>query len=177
MSLKSWKFFENHENRWIFLYYLGKMVRAGAGIFDKLEHEPHKNGPAPQHCIHILSLWQIWINKFHKPVHEQKTPKKKAYHIRMRELQPRRGLRQGSDPDPKLFVKTDLTCRKVWFQLHIYELIFSWESEELRTKALTSGLFLSRQKSRTKMPSICLWDEEMGKKFQHAFFASANQKA
>jgi hypothetical protein len=29
---------------------MGKMVRAGAGIFDKLEPEPHKNGPAPQHC-------------------------------------------------------------------------------------------------------------------------------
>jgi hypothetical protein len=23
---------------------------AGAGIFDKVEPEPHKNGPAPQHC-------------------------------------------------------------------------------------------------------------------------------
>jgi hypothetical protein len=31
----------------------GKMVRAGAEIFDKLEPEPHKNGPAPQHwfCV------------------------------------------------------------------------------------------------------------------------------
>jgi hypothetical protein len=32
-----------------------KMVRAGAGIFDKQEPEPeperHKNGPAPQHCL------------------------------------------------------------------------------------------------------------------------------
>jgi hypothetical protein len=28
---------------------LGKIVRAGAGIFDKLEPEPHKNGPATQH--------------------------------------------------------------------------------------------------------------------------------
>jgi hypothetical protein len=27
--------------------YMGKMVRAGAGIFVKLE--PDKNGPAPQH--------------------------------------------------------------------------------------------------------------------------------
>jgi hypothetical protein len=26
-------------------------ARAGAGIFDKLEPEPHKNGPAPQQCI------------------------------------------------------------------------------------------------------------------------------
>jgi hypothetical protein len=35
----------------IFLKYIEKMVRAGAGagaeIFDKLEPEPHKNGPAP----------------------------------------------------------------------------------------------------------------------------------
>jgi hypothetical protein len=30
-----------------FLNYMGKMVRAGAGIFDKLE--PDKNGPVPQH--------------------------------------------------------------------------------------------------------------------------------
>jgi hypothetical protein len=27
------------------------MVRAGAGIFDKQEPEPHNNGPAPQRCI------------------------------------------------------------------------------------------------------------------------------
>jgi hypothetical protein len=34
-----------------FRKYLGKMVGAGAEIFDKLEPEPepHKNGPAPQH--------------------------------------------------------------------------------------------------------------------------------
>jgi hypothetical protein len=46
------KIFRNNENRWIFLSYMGKVVRAeaGAGIFDKLEPEPHKNGPAPQHC-------------------------------------------------------------------------------------------------------------------------------
>jgi hypothetical protein len=35
---------------------MGKMVRAGAGIFDKLEPkpelEPDKNGPAPQHCCY-----------------------------------------------------------------------------------------------------------------------------
>jgi hypothetical protein len=31
-----------------FRKYMGKM--AGAEIFDKLEPEPHKNGPAPQHC-------------------------------------------------------------------------------------------------------------------------------
>jgi hypothetical protein len=31
---------------------MGKMVcaGAGAGIFDKPELEPHKNGPAPQYC-------------------------------------------------------------------------------------------------------------------------------
>jgi hypothetical protein len=28
---------------------MGKIVRAGAGIFVKLEPETHKNGPAPQH--------------------------------------------------------------------------------------------------------------------------------
>jgi hypothetical protein len=37
-----------------FRKYMGKMVGAGAGaeIFDKLEPElePHKNGPALQHC-------------------------------------------------------------------------------------------------------------------------------
>jgi hypothetical protein len=27
------------------------MVGAGAEIFDKLEPEPHKNGPAPQHWV------------------------------------------------------------------------------------------------------------------------------
>jgi hypothetical protein len=30
--------------------YIGKMVRAGAGIVDKPEPERHKKGPAPQHC-------------------------------------------------------------------------------------------------------------------------------
>jgi hypothetical protein len=30
------------------------MVGAGAEIFDKLEPEPHKNGPAPQH-------WFTWL--------------------------------------------------------------------------------------------------------------------
>jgi hypothetical protein len=34
-----------------FRKYMGKMVGAGAEIFDKLEPEPHKNGPAPQHCL------------------------------------------------------------------------------------------------------------------------------
>jgi hypothetical protein len=49
------KIFGNHENRWIFPNYMGKIVRAGAGegIFDKLEPEPElepdKNAPAPQH--------------------------------------------------------------------------------------------------------------------------------
>jgi hypothetical protein len=43
----------------IFLNYtgtgMGKMVGAGAGaeIFDKLEPEPHKIGPAPQHCCYL----------------------------------------------------------------------------------------------------------------------------
>jgi hypothetical protein len=36
-----------------FLQYTGKMIgaeaRSGAEIFDKLEPEPHKNGPALQH--------------------------------------------------------------------------------------------------------------------------------
>jgi hypothetical protein len=34
-----------------FRKYMGKIVGAGAEIFDKLEPEPepHKNGPAPQH--------------------------------------------------------------------------------------------------------------------------------
>jgi hypothetical protein len=47
------KIFLNHENRLIFLNYMKKMVRAGAGILDKLEPdpelEPDTNGPAPQH--------------------------------------------------------------------------------------------------------------------------------
>jgi hypothetical protein len=30
--------------------YVGKIVVDGAEIFDKLEPEPHKNRPAPQHC-------------------------------------------------------------------------------------------------------------------------------
>jgi hypothetical protein len=32
---------------------MGKIVRAGAGagIFDKPDLEPDKNGPAPQHCF------------------------------------------------------------------------------------------------------------------------------
>jgi hypothetical protein len=33
-----------------------KMVRAGAGIFDKQEPEPHKNGPAPQHCKKVCLI-------------------------------------------------------------------------------------------------------------------------
>jgi hypothetical protein len=35
----------------MFLNYMGKMVRAGVGIFDKLEPEPHKNELSPQHCF------------------------------------------------------------------------------------------------------------------------------
>jgi hypothetical protein len=42
-----------------FRKYMGKMVGAGAEIFDKLEPEPHKNGPAPQHCLN-LQYWQFW---------------------------------------------------------------------------------------------------------------------
>jgi hypothetical protein len=37
---------------------MGKMV--GAEIFDKLEPEPHKNGPAPQHCT-ILKYFKPHI--------------------------------------------------------------------------------------------------------------------
>jgi hypothetical protein len=37
-----------------FLKYMGKIFGAGAEagtlIFDKLQPEPHKNRPAPQHC-------------------------------------------------------------------------------------------------------------------------------
>jgi hypothetical protein len=47
---KKLKFVETMTIVGIFLNYMGKIVRAGAGIFDKLEPEPHKNGPAPQHC-------------------------------------------------------------------------------------------------------------------------------
>jgi hypothetical protein len=38
-----------------------KIVRAGAGIFDKQEPEPHKNGPAPQHCskLKVHHRWMI----------------------------------------------------------------------------------------------------------------------
>jgi hypothetical protein len=38
-----------------FRKYMGKMVGAGAEIFDKLEPKPHKNGPAPQHWFLHLS--------------------------------------------------------------------------------------------------------------------------
>jgi hypothetical protein len=36
---------------------MGKMAQAGAGagIFDKLEPEPHKNGPAPQHWYQLCT--------------------------------------------------------------------------------------------------------------------------
>jgi hypothetical protein len=42
---KTGKFCENMK----IVNFMWKMVRAGAGIFDKQEPEPHKNGPAPQH--------------------------------------------------------------------------------------------------------------------------------
>jgi hypothetical protein len=44
-----------------------KMVRAGAGIFDKQELEPQKNGPAPQRCYHkdpwniLHCYWYLYI--------------------------------------------------------------------------------------------------------------------
>jgi hypothetical protein len=38
---------------------MGKMVGAGAEIFDKLEPEPHKNGPAPQHWFGDLDSIRI----------------------------------------------------------------------------------------------------------------------
>jgi hypothetical protein len=49
MFLKSMTSFE------FFLKFMGKMFGAGAvagaEIFYKLKPEPHKNEPAPQHCI------------------------------------------------------------------------------------------------------------------------------
>jgi hypothetical protein len=45
--LKPSNFFE------FFLKYIGKMVGAGAEIFVKLEPEPHKNRPAPQHWVKL----------------------------------------------------------------------------------------------------------------------------
>jgi hypothetical protein len=41
------------------------MVRAGvgAGIFDKLEPEPHKYGPAPQHCSVHCSKFSKFLPK------------------------------------------------------------------------------------------------------------------
>jgi hypothetical protein len=59
-------FFEKHENMTsleFFLKYVGNVVAAGTGagagaetrsgaeIFDKVEPEPQKNRPAPQHCL------------------------------------------------------------------------------------------------------------------------------
>jgi hypothetical protein len=41
-----------------------KMVRSGAGIFDKQEPEPHKNGPAPQHCKKCYKSPKFFILKF-----------------------------------------------------------------------------------------------------------------
>jgi hypothetical protein len=48
------KFLKTRTIFYFFIKYMGKMVGAGAGagaidnIFDKLDPEPHKNGPAPQ---------------------------------------------------------------------------------------------------------------------------------
>jgi hypothetical protein len=43
---------------------MGKMGRAGAGagIFDKLEPEPHKNGPAPQHWQRFLTFVEVYFS-------------------------------------------------------------------------------------------------------------------
>jgi hypothetical protein len=38
------------------------MVRVGAGIFDKLEPEPHKNGPAPQHWLTVVHTVPVCQN-------------------------------------------------------------------------------------------------------------------
>jgi hypothetical protein len=43
---------------------MGKMVRAGAGIFYKLDPEPHKNGPAPQHWFKTRSKSPLMIGRF-----------------------------------------------------------------------------------------------------------------
>jgi hypothetical protein len=40
-----------------FRKYIGKIVGAGAEIFDKLKPEPHKNGPVSQHWISLM--WEI----------------------------------------------------------------------------------------------------------------------
>jgi hypothetical protein len=40
------------------------MVGAGARIFDKLEPEPHKNEPAPQHCgMNTNSLLNVSLHR------------------------------------------------------------------------------------------------------------------
>jgi hypothetical protein len=38
------------------MIYMGKMVGAEAEIFDKLEPEPHKNEPAPQHWPNVYKI-------------------------------------------------------------------------------------------------------------------------
>jgi hypothetical protein len=42
---------------------IGKIVLAGAGarIFEKLEPEPHKNGPAPQHCLETANKYMFCL--------------------------------------------------------------------------------------------------------------------
>jgi hypothetical protein len=42
---------------------MGKMVGAGAEIFDKLEPEPHKNGPAPQHWCFLMDITENYYKK------------------------------------------------------------------------------------------------------------------
>jgi hypothetical protein len=39
-------------------------VVAGAEIFDKLELEPHKRGPAPQDCLKGIKLQKVLLNKY-----------------------------------------------------------------------------------------------------------------
>jgi hypothetical protein len=53
MVLKSMTFFKALNFFTFYQKYMTKTVGAGAGadIFDKLVPEPHKNGPAPQHCL------------------------------------------------------------------------------------------------------------------------------
>jgi hypothetical protein len=50
---------------------MGKMVGAGAGagIFDKLEPDPHKNGTAPQRWLTRVNCYvRIQTRKLKKPI-------------------------------------------------------------------------------------------------------------
>jgi hypothetical protein len=56
----------------LFLF-MGKMARAGAGIFDKVEPEPHKNGSAPQHICIVNLTCRISVRIFFlNPIYGQK---------------------------------------------------------------------------------------------------------